>query len=288
MSARIRRAFAAARPFIDTAYAEAGEQLPKDQRLFNEAIGLPMSMMTRLPAKLTQFQLDILNYAGKDLIINKANKLGITETILRDMVYKGTVGDCAGYQFLMTSSAKGLAANNMKRLTRIFQRSDALRPLIKGEPKAHRLDLTNDTEYIVVATTQAAGRSWERVKYVFPDEAAHTGMLDDSEFFAALDARRANTDGYLRMPSTPKGQRGTFWGESMKAQSGKTTAKYMTLPYQLGIGVFFTPAFIEEQKARLGPLFPQEYECAFLSSQNAAIEQDLIKQSTTPGQVGTW
>lgn len=264
------------------------DELPTDPRLFNEAIGLPMSMMTKMPAPLTRYQLDVLEYKGKDLIINKANKIGITEIVLRDMVYRGTVGDCVGYQFLMTSSAKGLAANNMKRLQRIFAHSDLLRPLIRGEPKVNRLDLTNDTEYIVLATTQAAGRSWERVKYVFPDEAAHTGMLDDSDFFAALSARRANTDGYLRMPSTPKGQRGTFWSESIRSQQPGSQTKYLQLPYHVGLGVFFNEEFIERERARLGNLFPQEYECAFISSQNAAIEQSLIEKSTTEGEVERW
>jgi hypothetical protein len=283
--------------YLDNIYRKRRERLygtaeqpvlPTDPRLFNEAIGLPVSASTRLPAPLTQYQLDVLNYKGKDLIINKANKIGITEIVLRDMVYRGTVGDCAGYQFLMTSSAKGLAANNMKRLQRIFNNSPLLRPLIKGEPRGYRLDLTNETEYIVLATTQAAGRSWERVKYVFPDEAAHTGMLDDSDFFAALSARRGNTDGYLRMPSTPKGQRGTFWGESMRATAGDSQTKYMVLPYQVGLGTFFTQEFIEKERARLGTLFAQEYECAFLSSQNAAIEAPLIERSTKDYSADAW
>lgn len=286
MKQSLRKAFEALR--AEVGEVEQPQELPTDPRQFNEAIGLPMSMVTKQPAPLTQYQLDVLNYRGKDLIINKANKIGITEVVLRDMIYRGTVGDCQGYQFLMTSSAKGLAANNMKRLQRIFMHSDLLRPLIKGEPKVNRLDLTNETEYIVLATTQAAGRSWERVKYVFPDEAAHTGMLDDSDFFASLSARRANTDGYLRMPSTPKGQRGIFWSESIRAQLPGSQTKYMLLPYQVGMGVFFNEEFIERERARLGNLFSQEYEGAFLGAMNAAIEKSLIDRSITDREVEHW
>ena len=39
------------------------------------------------------------------------------------------------------------------------------------------------------------------------------------------------------------------------------------------------PEMVEKEKASLGPLFAQEYECAFLSIQNAAIPQDLIERS---------
>lgn len=70
--------------------------LPDAPRLFNETIGLPIHPMTNLPSHLLPYQLDILDYKGKDLIIVKSNKIGITETILRDMVYRGVPATAEG------------------------------------------------------------------------------------------------------------------------------------------------------------------------------------------------
>ena len=254
-------------------------KLSKDPRLFNEQIGMPVdarSPTLQPTKKLTKYQLDILEYKGKDLIINKANKIGITETILRDIIYRATIGDCQGFQIILTSSMEGLAQNNLKRLTRIFLHSDLLRPYLKKTLETS-LELTNETEIFILASTQKSGRSWERVKYIFADEAAHIGLLDDSEFFTSLSGRRINTGGYMRLVSTPKGQRGTFYEQSMKAIKGDFPAKYIELPYYVGLGTFFTEEEIESEKKRQGPhMFEQEFLCKFITSSNAAIESFLV------------
>lgn len=258
-------------------------EFPKDPLEFNEQVlGLPLRPLDNVPHYFMQYQIDIWNERQKDLIINKSNKVGITEAFLRDMIKRGVNGDCAGYEMLLTSSAEGLAEYNMRRLRRLFfnSRSQDLKEMIQGEPLASRLILKNGTEFIVIATSESAGRSWERVKYIFADEAGHTGMLDDSDFFASLSSRRSNTNGYLRLVSTPKGQRGTFYSEYMKALRGETSAKRRDINYTEGLGVFFDSEFIEEEKKRLGPLFAQEYECQFLGSQFAAMPSDLVDSHT--------
>jgi hypothetical protein len=270
--------------------AAATERLSADFRIFNEQVGLPVSSLTNMPASLTPHQIAIGGYRGKDLLINKANKLGATWTILRKMEQLGTVPDmpdsCVGFNMMLTSSRGELAMENMLRLQRDFE-LPALAPLVQ-EKKATRLVLKNGTRYLTAPASPAAMRSWERLKFIFADEAAHIGRLDDSEYVGAMTGRLANTNGYFWICSTPKGQRGFFHRLAVAARDQKISMKYMELNYLVGIGTFFTDEYIEKERQRLGNLFAQEYECKFLSAENAAIEQTLIEQSQVLDHVEEW
>ena len=70
---------------------------------------------------------------------------------------------------------------------------------------------------------------------------------------------------------------------AMEAMAGKNRTKVLTLPYHVALGSLIDPGFIEEEKLRLGSLFPQEYECAFLSPKNAMIEKELIDRNMIDG-----
>lgn len=260
--------------------SEGGEvqELPKEVRQFNEAIGLPIHPSTGLPHALTSYQMTVLTYKGKDLLVVKANKIGITESVLRDMAYRGVVGDCVGYQMFLGAQDQVLAKENLKRLTTLFDDSPLLRPLIKRKMQT-RLDLWNNTEYIVMPRSAQARRGWPRLKYAFLDEAAHYGLLDDEPFLAATTSRLANTNGYLRIVSTPQGQRGFFYRLADRKNDPQNPFLVKEWDYHVGVEAgLITEEFIDKERQRLGNLFPQEYELKFLASQNAAIEEDLLKR----------
>jgi hypothetical protein len=165
----------------------------------------------------------------------------------------------------------------MRRLQDIFGQSSLLSPMVRTRTK-ETLELKNGTKYFVMPRSAEAKRGWPRVKYAFLDEAAHSGYLDDEKILAATTSRLANTGGYLRVVSTPRGQRGFFYRMAREAMEGKNRTKVLTLPYHVALGTLIGPDFIEQEKLRLGNLFPQEYQCEFLSSQNAAIEAELLKR----------
>ena len=256
---------------------EALETLSTDVVEFNNQIGLPTHPKTGRPGPLLQYQLDVIGYRGPDLLVVKSNKIGITEAILRDMVMKGVVGDCRGYQLMMGAQGLRLAQENMRRLQDIFGQSPMLAPMVRSKTK-ETLELKDGTKYFVMPRSAEAKRGWPRVKYAFLDEAAHSGYLDDEKILAATTSRLANTGGYLRLVSTPKGQRGFFYRMATEALTGKVKAKVLTFPYQVAIGNLIEPEFIEAERLRLGALFEQEYECQFLGSQNAAIEEGLLRR----------
>jgi hypothetical protein len=253
--------------------------LPGDWRLWNEAVGLPKLPANDQPHALLQYQDDIGEYEGKDVIVNKANKCGVTETLLRKLAWMCTKpgGELSGYDVILGSSLEELAAENMRRLQHLFTGSVMLRPFIQ-EAIATRFVLADGTRFLTMPSNPTALRSWPRVKAVFLDEAGHIGRLDDTEYFAAASSRLANTNGYMYVVSTPHGQRGFFYDLWVKALEGKVQMKAFTLPYTVGMGVFYEQEFIDKEKDRLGPRFAGEYNCEFLGAENAAIEKELLER----------
>jgi hypothetical protein len=71
--------------------------------------------------------------------VNKSNKIGVTEAVLRDMMHKGVATDCVGYQMLLGSSEERLARENLSRLIDLFENSpsEELQSLIAK--KTHRV-----------------------------------------------------------------------------------------------------------------------------------------------------
>jgi hypothetical protein len=106
------------------------------------------------------------------------------------------------------------------------------------------------------------------------DEAAHSGFLDDERVLAATTSRLANTGGYLRLVSTPKGQRGFFYRPYKAGTAGETPIKVYTLTYHVA-PTLITEEFVAKERTRLGPLFEQEYLCQFITSHMAAYPADL-------------
>lgn len=276
--------------YLDQKYGKTRKpavSLPKDGRLFNEAIGLPIHPVTNLPSPLLPYQIDIDAYPGKDILIIKANKCGITEIMLRKIIRMAVVGDLQGYDIILGSSEEQLAMENMRRAQVIFGQSSLLRPLVK-EATASKMILRNSTRFLTLPSNAAAIRSWPRVKCVFLDEAAHIGRLDDTEYFAAASSRLANTNGYMYVVSTPHGPRGFFYDLYTKAIEGKIQMKKFELPYTVGLGVFYDQEFIDKERSRLGPLFQQEYEGSFISGRNAAIEPELLEHASEDYEPEAW
>lgn len=255
---------------------------PQDTRLFNEVIGNPVHPVMNVPFPLQPHQIVVMDYPGKALIVNKSNKLGMTEAVLRDMIKKGVPGgDCSGYLMMLGAQDLDLAKENLHRMTDMFEGSPALSRLIRDKPTATRLKLTNGTRYITMPRNARAMRGWARLKYAFMDEAAHTGLLDDEPILAATVSRLSNTNGYLRICSTPDGVRGFFYRLYMLARQGKVNLKAMEFNYTVSIGrpeegKLITEEFIADARDNLGPLFDQEFMCQFLSSESAAIPPELV------------
>ena len=253
------------------------QPLSSDPQLFNRQIGLPIHPSTNEPGELLPYQLDIAKSRANDILVVKANKIGITETILRRIIQKAVVGEYRGYQIMLAAQDFSLAKENMRRLQAIFEGSERLRKLIRGEPTVTRMLLVDGTEFLVMPRSARAIRGWPRLKCAFLDEAAHTGLLDDEPIFAAAQSRLANTNGDIIMVSTPAGRRGFFWRSYKAAKKGEINFEVYELPYHVALGRLITGNFITDVKATLGPLFAQEFECEFMAGSTAVFTPDLIR-----------
>ncbi|MHB1910207.1 MAG: hypothetical protein ACYCQJ_15220 [Nitrososphaerales archaeon] len=250
--------------------------IPTDFTEFNLEIGLPVHPVTNLPTALLPYQVQIGEYLHDNVLVNKSNKIGVTEAILRKYAYRGVIGDCQGYQMMIGAQERELAIENLSRLAQMFENSYKLRNLVK-ESKATRLKLKNGTVYFVMPRNSNAMRGWPRLKAAFLDEASHYGLLEDEQIITATSARLANTNGYLDIVSTPHGQRGFFYRLCVQADAGKIPFRYFRLPYTVALGQLISQDKIDRDRATMRPdEFRGEYECEFIASGNAAIESEIV------------
>lgn len=250
--------------------------LPKDFVEFNQIVGLPLHPLTNREHHLLPYQIEIGECLYGNTIINKSNKIGVTEAVLRKYAYRGAIGDCQGYEMMLGAQDRTLAMENMKRLASLFERSAALRKYVL-KSTATRLYLKNETKYFVMPRNSNAMRGWPRLKAAFLDEASHYGFLDDESILTAVSGRLANTNGYLDIVSTPHGQRGFFHRLFILAEANKIPFKAFKIPYTSALGILISQEKIDQDRKTMTPeAFCQEYECKFISSENAAIESYLV------------
>ena len=83
----------------------------------------------------------------------------------------------------------------------------------------------------------------------------------------------------------PKGQRGFFYRLVTGAMEGKNTIEVTHLPYTVAVGKLIDEDFSASARVELGPLFPQEYECAFLGSGMAAFPAELVDSARADYEV---
>jgi hypothetical protein len=248
---------------------------------FNQKIGMPIHPVTNLPAKkLAAYQIALAECEYRDVNVVKSEKIGITETLLRWILWKTVPpdGNCAGYQIMLGAQEERLAKNNLARLLAIFQRSKhpGFRNLISGEPGKTEVKLRNGTYYFVMPRFAGAFQGWDRVKIAFLDEAAHYGLLDDTNILNSAVGRLTNTRGYLRVVSRPSGQRGFFYQRHLRAQQGSRIKEFI-FDYTHGIDAgLITQETIDEAREEFGPYFSQHYECEFIGSELAVFPSDLI------------
>jgi hypothetical protein len=275
-----------------SSYQKLLDSLPHDFRQFNEVIGLPIFPTSdpNAPPKVGQlasYQLTIGTYRGRDAQVLKSEKIGITEAILRWIIWMVTKGDCRGFQIMLGAQELKLAKENLRRLTDIFQNSEILRQLIAGEPAKETMYLKDGTTFFVMPRFAGAFQGWPRVKIAFLDDCAHYGLLDDVNIVNSAMTRLTNTRGYLRTASRPNGPRGFFYERHLKAQQPGSSIKEFVYPYELGVEAgLIDMEFIEEMKEQLGPWFSQHYECQFIGSKFAAMPSQLVDAQTMDGLEG--
>ncbi|MHB8565688.1 MAG: terminase large subunit domain-containing protein [Nitrososphaerales archaeon] len=204
----------------------------------------------------------------------KSRKIGVTETILRRAAYRCLTA-YAGRQVLFISSTMEFSELMMNRFLNLFDNSPYEELIV--DRLSDYCSFRNGCEVYSRPSTPQSLRSFDRVKGIYLDEAAHFGQLDDEKVYAAMTPNLINTQGDYVMVSSPRGPRGFFY----RLYKEKNEFRKFELPYTVAPELI-AQSEIEKEKLRLGPLFAQEYECSFLASGTPAIEPELIDSCFDP------
>jgi hypothetical protein len=252
----------------------------RNSKLFNEYIGLPIHPKTGERTQLYPYQYEILDAEERSILIVKSRKIGISEVAIRRFAQR-CFTHYAGYQVLFVSQSEEFAIHLMGRFQNLLEYSP-LCDEIESSSQSYT-KLRNGCEIFSRPTAARALRSFDRVKGILMDEAAHFSAIEDYALYAAVKPSVINTQGDIMIVSTPNGRRGFF----ASIYYSDDTFRKFTLPYHVAPGLI-DPIELERDRKSLGNLFAQEYECDFNASGSAAIEGNLISANEELTTVDEW
>ena len=275
-------------------------RLPAGFILFNRMVGNPKHPNTGEPTDVFDFQVEYFEAVVEhhQVILNKSRKIGATETALRILAYNCfnhyderdrlvEKGRYIGHTIMIVAGNNQTIANTfIQRFKNIFR--EGFTDMI-GNRYEYDDIITNDKSSVIDifnSTTIKAFPAGDSVRgeadviCVFMSETAFVNRQDDSVVYDALKPNIANIeDADFILESTPKGRRGFYYKIAKKARDEpeNTAFHYLEQPYTRGLGKILFKKFIDQERKDLDPdKFAQEYECAFVTSGNAAFRPEEI------------
>ena len=170
-----------------------------------------------------------------------------------------------------------LISPSLRQSVELYRTLHAMWSALPGHPAAHHetlsyLELANHSRIISLPGSERTVRGLASVDLVVIDEAARV----EDELLAAIRPMLAVSDGSLFALTTPAGKRGWFYEQWTRGIGwSRISIRSDECPR-------IDPAFLEEERAALGPLiYQQEYECIFADEDSAAFNVDLINAALT-------
>lgn len=285
------------------------DNIPLDPQAFYRDFGLLRHPRTNKPVgELTGYQADIWRalHQYKRVLAVKSNKIGLTtSTLLMD------------FQLAILPTSNSLSTRGMDTLViaqtvqHAAEHLRTLRKLILGSKKYKKYLITKPTEAVLrdeatkiqtiyihnPETPSQPSRliglglsnsgsllSWKNVKHLhLSDATATTG--DISEGISAAFTRLANTEGTAIIESVPSGPSGRIYElyqqyKDLPRKVGSFAVFKVTCEDAIAAGIM-TNEFIEQEKQRLGILFPQFYMAEFVAGAGnifSPTQVDLLTQ----------
>ena len=178
---------------------------------------------------------------------------------------------------LMVAPAQRQSAELFRKVLDIYNRLDDT-PRTVNE-SALRLELANGSRVIALPGTESTIRGYSAAKTIIIDEASRV----DDGLFAAVRPILATTQGRLIALTTPYGRRGWFfeaWDHGKGWQRTKITASECPR---------ITPEWLKGERELIGPWqYQQEYECAFVDTDEAFFSSALIEAALSDGVRPLW
>jgi hypothetical protein len=152
-------------------------------------------------------------------------------------------------------------------------------PTLSAE-SALRAELSNGSRIVALPGTERTIRGYAGASLVVIDEAARV----EDELLAAVRPMLATSDGHLIALTTPAGKRGWFYETWIGQSEGWTRVRVPASECPR-----ISEAFLAEELRELGAMrFSEEYELAFVDSDEAMFPTEIIAKAFTSGVQPLW
>lgn len=236
---------------------------------FNHLIGLPVKNEKPLP--IFDYEMDLFDILKnkKLLFIKKSTGLGITEFVLRWIIYKAlTDSSWKNSQVcIVTAPRLELAMTLIDRIHKMIP---------KAEHKSTRIVINSVTIEAFPSHHLDTMRGLANPKCIFLDEADFFPVSQQSESLVIAERYLAKSNPHIILVSTPNIPNGMF---DKIEHDEKSIYHKKLLPYTVGLDKIFTNEDIE--LAKQSPSFEREYNLRYGGDDGNIFPNELVNAITT-------
>ena len=279
------------------------EYIPTEAIEFYNDFGPFIHSKTGLPVgEPTTYQIQEWNDPTKYKLIIKSQKVGLSSWELRHD-FNLALTKCKGKDILIIAQTQYHANEHLLTLKTDIINSEKYAKYLIRDPseflfreqktKVREIQIKNPdnplrpSRIIALGASEGAVWSWKNVAHIHMSDIAANDLKDDSPLFAAAFSRLANTGGTMLIETPPRGPRGRIFEIYQQAITqtesieGKFKVFHVTAQDAVKEGLI-TQDFLDEEKMRLGALYPQYYEAQFISVSGNLFAQSAIDKAVQP------
>jgi len=243
----------------------------------NHILGLPRKDGMHKP--LFNYEKTVIDALeqSKRVWVKKASGLGITELILRYMVWLCTRDNRLqnSQMVIFTGPRVDLAVSLIRRIKELFEGQQ-----IKFDGKETVVELNRVRIEAFPSYHAATARGLPNVSFVFIDEGDFFPIGQQEEVRAVAERYIAKSKARIAMISTPN-QPGGLFEKIEREPEADCLYKRLFLDYTVGIGKIYTREEIDN--ARQSPSFPREYELQYLGRVGNVFHNRDIEEAIRKG-----
>lgn len=245
-----------------------GNDKRKDNCCFNHIIGLPVKNEKALP--IFDYEMNIFNLLKehKHLFIKKSTGLGITEFVLRWIIYKCITEPTWKNSYVCIVTAP--------RIELAFTLIDRIHKMIPtAEHKATKIIINGVTVEAFPSHHLDSMRGLANPKCIFLDEADFFPNSLQKESTVIAERYIAKSSPHIILVSTPNMPNGLF--DNIEKDTNSIYHKLM-LPYTVGLGRIFTEEEIAQ--AKLSYSFEREYNLKYGLNDGNMFNNEMVDKCT--------
>src|SRR5580765_5329753 len=286
------------------------EDIPTEAIAFYNDFGPFIHSKTGLPVgQPTTYQVQEWNDPSKYKLIIKSQKVGLSSWELRHD-FNLSLTKCKGKDILIIAQTQYHANEHLLTLKTDIINSEKYAKYLIRDPseflfreqktKVREIQIKNPdnalrpSRIIALGASEGSVWSWKNIAHIHMSDIAANDLKDDSPLFAAAFSRLANTGGTMLIETPPRGPRGRIFEIYQQAitvpqqpqqQSttieGKFKVFHVTAQDAVREGLI-TQEFLDEERLRLGALYPQYYAAEFISVSGNLFAQSAIDKCIQP------